>query len=475
LSTLPWLISNAGMLASQLVPGSPFTTRRTAIRSLAKIDEALRQVHTTQEAAAILDASKAALCDFLHSRFTLVEAQALTLKILNLFLARQHFRARDAVLLSHPFGIVVDPSNMCQLACPGCVHSERSELVQLFDWPKGTLSESRFAALLQRYGASAVAVYFCDYGEPLLNLSTPHLVRMAKSYLLSTALSTSLSVRRLDAEAVVASGLDVMNLSIDGATQSVYERFRRKGNLQLVLENLTRLVDAKRRLGKRTPLLSWNFLAFEHNAHEIALAERMARRLGANYFRVVNPFDVSWDDREIRPAKVKSSVKRLDQTSIANPPENWNPFPGSVTANSIAAAFEKPLSRGQQEAVAAGGADAGSGHTCHWLYKNIVMDAAGRVIPCCGAPNPDQGLIFGRFDDSSPDPFNSGKYLRARAHFTGASPQEAPPAGGESLHCTRCDWDQAQVAIGSQEIWRYFRAADTWFFDRQSRHLLSAW
>ena len=48
-------------------------------------------------------------------------------------------------------------------------------------------------------------------------------------------------------------------------------------------------------------MLSWNFLAFEHNAHEIPLAARMARKLGVNRFRVVNPFDVSWDDPNIRP------------------------------------------------------------------------------------------------------------------------------------------------------------------------------
>jgi MoaA/NifB/PqqE/SkfB family radical SAM enzyme len=401
----------------------------------------------------------------LRKRFSAVEAQALTLKILNLLLTRYHLRARDTLLLSHPFGIVVDPSNICQLACPGCVHSERSELVRLFDWPKGTLSESRFAALLKLYGSSAIAVYFCDYGEPLLNLNTPRLVRMAKSYLLATALSSTLSVRRFDPEAYVASGLDFMVLSIDGVTQSVYERFRRKGNLELVFENVTRLVDAKRRLAKRTPLLSWNFLAFEHNSHEIALAERMARRLGVDYFRVVNPFDVSWDDPEIRPAAVKPYIRRLNWTSVSNPPENWNPFPDVVEAETIAALFEKPLNR-----ATAVDAHAGSGHTCHWLYKNIVMDATGRVLPCCGAPNPDEGLVFGRLDFNSDDPFNSEKYRRARAHFAGDS-----RAIGSSLHCSHCDWDQTKVNVGGQEIWRYFRAADPWFFDRQSLRLLSEW
>ena len=461
----PGLMRSAvGVLASRLVPASVLGPR-TAFRALTRIDAALSQCGSASETATVLDKSKAGLCELLRQRFSSVEAQALTLKILNLWLARHHFRARDALLLSHPFGIVVDPSNVCQLACPGCVHSDHSELLKLFDWPKGTLSELRFAALLKLYGPTAIAVYFCDYGEPLLNLNTPKLIRMAKSYLLATALSTSLSVRRFDPEAYVASGLDFMVLSIDGATQRVYERFRRNGDLELVFENVARLVDAKRRLRRRTPLLSWNFLAFEHNSHEIPAAERMARRLGVNYFRVVTPFDVSWDDPEIRPAAVKPYVSRLDWTSIANPPENWNPYPEAVEAGTIAAAFEKPLNRG-----IVGDAPAGSGHTCHWLYKNIVMDATGRILPCCGAPRLDAKLVFGTLDGDSGDPFNSERYRQARAFFAGDSSVRA-----DKLHCSQCEWDQTTVNIGGPEIRRYFRAVDPWFFDRRSLHLLSAW
>jgi hypothetical protein len=97
--------------------------------------------------------------------------------------------------------ILQPASNMCQLACPGCVHSTRNEELKVFDWPNGTLSENRFSALLKLYGPYAIGVYFCNYGEPLLNLNTPKLIRIAKTYLLGTALSTSLSVRRFDAEA----------------------------------------------------------------------------------------------------------------------------------------------------------------------------------------------------------------------------------------------------------------------------------
>ena len=291
-----------------------------------------------------------------------------------------------AAVLSRPFGLVIDPSDMCQLACPGCVHSTRSETLKLFDWRKGTLSEDRLSALLRLYGPYAIGAYFCNYGEPLLNLNTPKLIRLAKTYLVGTALSTSLSVRRFDADAYVESGLDLMILSIDGATQPVYERFRRNGDLDLVLSNVRALVDAKRRLRKRTPLLSWNFLAFEHNAHEIPLAARMARRLGVNHSGWLIP-STSLGRSGDSPRAGQSRRPKIGLASIRANPANWNPFPHSVDGHAILQAFETPWNQ-----QAANDSPPSEGHTCHWLYKNIVMDATGRIMPCCGAPRPDINL-----------------------------------------------------------------------------------
>lgn len=454
--------STINIAAGQLLPS--WLRGRNASAALAEIDRKLGSCLTTAETAAVLNHSKPLLYGNLRRRFSDIEAQALTSKILNLWMARRHFCARDTHLASRPFGLVVDPSNVCQLACPGCVHSQRSERLKLFDWPNGTLIAPRFQELLKQYGPTAVAIYFCDYGEPLLNVNTPKLVRLAKAYLMATALSTSLSVRRFDAEAYIESGLDFMVLSIDGATQPVYERFRRNGNLELVFENVRKLVEAKRKLGRRTPQLSWNFLAFEHNAHEIPMAERMARRLGVNYFRVVNPFDVSWDDPEIRPAPVKARVRRLDWAAVSNPPENWNPFPDALDAAAISAAFNRPLEPG-----AAAAAPAASDHTCHWLYKNMVMDATGRILPCCGAPRVDTRLVFGTLEGDR-EPYNSERYLRARSFFAGDTQDS-----GERLYCADCDWDQTAVNIGGPEIRRYFRSASPLYFDRRSLRLLSAW
>lgn len=392
-----------------------------------------------------------------------IEAEALSLKLVNLLLARYHQRSRHSVVASRPFGLVVDPSNTCRLACPGCVHSARAEAMQRFDWPNGTLTEARFAALLEHYGPSAVGVYFCNYGEPLLNLRTPHLIRMAKRYLLSARLSTSLSVKKFDAEAYAASGLDFMVMSVDGATQDVYSRFRRNGNLELVLTNMRALVEAKRRLGTHTPVLSWNFLAFEHNIHQIPQARELARKIGADQFRVVEPFDVTWDDPEIRVAEVKGRVQRLDWLSAVRRESNWNPFPGEVAREAIHRAYQDPF------ALPSDTEDPPeSGHACHWLYQNMVMDARGRILPCCGAPAKGTGLVFGSLEDGDSGPYNSPAYQQARRSFR----DDRSPADSGS-YCARCEWDQETVNIGSYEIRHFFREVDAGYFDRRSLQVVA--
>jgi hypothetical protein len=55
-----------------------------------------------------------------------------------------------------------------------------------------------------------------------------------------------------DPEGIVMSGLDLAILSIDGTTQDIYEKYRRKGDLGLVFENVKKLVAAKKKLGSVT-------------------------------------------------------------------------------------------------------------------------------------------------------------------------------------------------------------------------------
>ena len=465
------------------LPGRPLGPAASHLsRILLTLDGTIIQQGGLEPLLRALDESKDQLADHFSNRLgSELVAKALTLKVLNLLLAKYHFLARHSTLLSKPYGLIADPVNNCNLACPGCVHSVSSRELHRFEWNAGVLTEDRYDALLRQYGPSAIQTTLYNYGEPLLNPHTPRFIRKAKAYLTRTALSTNMAVKRFDAQAYALSGLDFMTLSIDGATQPVYEKFRRKGDLETVFRNVRSLVEAKRKEGRRSPVLNWQFLAFEHNAHQIEEARNLAQTMGVDQFTVGNPFDVTWDDPAMRAAAVVPALHQFQDNSSERMQENWNPFPDELESSAIERAFETGwLSQLTPELRRATAPTRSTPppRTCHYLYKNIVMDANGRVFPCCAAPQPDADLHFANFDAGAPDSFNSEKYQQARLSFSKSNPGAAPTfpiVQTPEPYCVKCDWYDAQMTahIDRSEVRSYMISSAV--VDAESARLLSSW
>lgn len=150
-----------------------------------------------------------------------------------------------------------------------------------------------------------------------------------------TSISTNMSVPRFDADAYVASGLDYMVLSIDGATQENYARYRQNGDLQLVYRNIQELVKSKIIMRRRTPVICWQYLAFTHNVHEAPLAAKIARDLGVDEFKIARPFDVSWDDPQLRAAEIEPKTLQFNPNTERDMGNNWSAFSHDLATEAI--------------------------------------------------------------------------------------------------------------------------------------------
>jgi len=367
-----------------------------------------------------VDARKHRIHEAFAARYSPAYAKLMTLKIVNLLVGKYHFINKHTTIASRPIQLMIDPANACQLTCPGCVHTSNPAWAAqaVIHWPNGMLSLDQYEKVLKLYGPFAFGAVLYNYGEPLLNPLTPQFISLARQYLLFTLLSTNLSLPKIDADAIVNSGLNHMIISIDGVTQRTYEQYRRGGKLQLVFENIGKIVDAKKRLGRKTPYLVWQFLTFEHNVHEVDAALIMAKQIGVDAVQVLTPFDVSADDPTCR---ITTSPKegyhfftpwdtRVYDMSPANNDVADGPEIDRLLHESL---VERMTAIGNVDEESRSGSA-----TCGWLYKSISVDGLGRVLPCCISPSYNRHLVFGDLQDIRNDYWNSTDFIRSRLALT---------------------------------------------------------
>ena len=356
------------------------------------------------------------------------------IKAANGLAADYHFRNRHSVLVSRPRQLQIDPTNACHLKCPSCLHTANPVWGSRFDWPSATLALDDFRRFCDEFAPFATGITLFRDGEPLLHRRFPDFVKVAKSYLLYTLVSTSLSMR-IDAEALVASRLDRLVAAIDGASIDVYRRYRRGGDFELVIENLRAIVRARKAQSSSKPWLVWQFLAFEHNAHEIETAHRLARDIGVDQLVIAKPHTVEHDDPSIRVAEQAAFGETLfsEYRNWCEPLERAG-FDRSAAR--IDGAFDE---RWAERYARLDGVPLGSGPdpTCNWLYYNLTMDAARRVTPCClppmKAPEP-RHLVFSHFNGSNAEEvLNSPDAVLARRECRTGRPPE-----GRVPYCIRC-------------------------------------
>ena len=225
-----------------------------------------------------------------HAFFSVL-AHSTPRRLWNLALVEAEFRLRRTRVSGKPYVLVIDPTNVCNLRCPLCPTGlmQRGRKAGLISW-------ETYTRAIDAAAPWAYKVNLFNWGEPLLHTHLFDMVRYAKARNLGTSLSSNLSVQISDEriDELIRSGLEYLCVSIDGATQDVYAMYRRRGDLELVLSNVRRIVKRRKELSSRTPVLEWQFIPMKHNEHEVDAARELAAQIGVDVFRCIPvglPFD----------------------------------------------------------------------------------------------------------------------------------------------------------------------------------------
>jgi MoaA/NifB/PqqE/SkfB family radical SAM enzyme len=384
------------------------------------------------------------------------EAELFLLKVTNLLVANFEMRHRRTRLISHPVGMLIDPSNSCALRCPGCVHSGKRDI---WDWPPGLLKKDIFQTFLSEQGPFAVELYLANYGEPLLSPMTPSLIRSARRLGLPTFTSSSLSVPARLTSGLVESGLNFLICSIDGASEETYQKYRINGNFDQAIANLKSIAMEKASKNSYTPILHWQFLVFEHNRHEVDRVIQLAKDIGVNQIALVKPFDVTWDNSSIRVDETWESQTIIFHNDSSRHKAHLGKMTDELASDIIDRAFSKSWLQRYLDAVDHDEAEpivqsSASQKPCNWIYKSLTMDARGRVLPCARPPSRSGDLIFGTFD--SEDSFNTKMHRLGRLVMsnTDAYEEARMQSGVVEPYCARCEHRNQKADIDTEETVR---------------------
>jgi len=183
---------------------------------------------------------------------------------------------------SRPWGMPVilqiEPTNSCNLQCPGCPSGGEMERT------RGFMDPILFRRLVDEMADYLLVILFWDWGEPFLHPQAYEMIEYARRAGVRLASSTNGHVfaEGDHARQVVESGLDVLVFSVDGIRQETYQQYRATGNLEQVTRGIRRVVAEKRRSGSATPLVNLRFIAMEHNESELPALHDFAAELGAD-------------------------------------------------------------------------------------------------------------------------------------------------------------------------------------------------
>ncbi|NLO90521.1 MAG: radical SAM protein [Elusimicrobia bacterium] len=174
-----------------------------------------------------------------------------------------------------PYFLSVEPVNYCNLKCPLCSIGYLPS--------RDTLDFGLYKRMLEQLGPYVARMELYKRGEPLLHPQIIPMLELAASYGIETTVATNLNVLPAGgARALAKSGVNVLIVSLDGATQETYQKYRVGGRLETVLENTRELARARKELGRKTPFILMQYVVFRHNEHELDEAVKLARDCGAD-------------------------------------------------------------------------------------------------------------------------------------------------------------------------------------------------
>ena len=286
------------------------------------------------------------------------------------------------------YGIIGDrvrleASSVCQLKCPLCPTGMGINKKGVVGW--GFLNLENFKKFVDE-NPKIKNVEISNYGEIFLNPLLGEILRYAyeKGISLSAGTGANFNFIREDIlEALVKYQFKRFNIALDGASQETYQIYRKGGDFNNVIKNIKRLNYYKEKYNSKFPIITWQFVIFGHNEHELPKAREMAEELNMKFVPKAN-----WDS-SFSPVKDKETVLKESGIDVSKTHEPW----------------------------------------CYQLWKSPQINWDGKLLGCCVNIWSDFGNVFENGLEKS---LKSEKYRYAKEMLLGLKPPR------EDIPCLKC-------------------------------------
>jgi MoaA/NifB/PqqE/SkfB family radical SAM enzyme len=180
---------------------------------------------------------------------------------------------RPDVVQAMPYYLVLGTTTACPLNCIMCSRdSIITETTRLGFGP--------YQMLIDR--TQPLQLSIGDLGESLFDPDLDRKIVYAKEQGAAIDVVTSHAISRFSPKTLIESGLDVLKVSIDGATAETYTAIRGQPYFEEALQHTRELIEARKAIGSRTPAISLQFVLQKRNFPEIVEYVQLAAAIGAD-------------------------------------------------------------------------------------------------------------------------------------------------------------------------------------------------
>lgn len=288
----------------------------------------------------------------------------------------------------------IEITTRCNLKCRFCdstVNSRRKTDMQAHEFLQ-ILDKMPFLSKISLSGV----------GEPFINPNIFQFIKLAKERHILIGTFTNATLLSEDKiEKLVLSGIDWLNISLDGATKETYESIRCGAVFENVISNINMMQDSNIRNGGKIDVAVWMTLA-KSNIGELPRMIQLLKSLKIKKLNVqsLHPWGKDYWKKELKDYQVEYGSK------------------GEFLSSAVKEAKKEGISLNFSTI----GCEPERKRTCNWPWRSCNITVDGFITPCCMNGSDPDIINFGNiYKESFEEIWNSRDYRLFRKQLKSSS------------------------------------------------------